>query len=200
MAGQMPKRVDAQTPSGWERVASAVRSELAAAGLQVVVPGLAPKLAVGADVTIDPIDAAAGGVFIEWRASLQLTACAVTALRHERTNDPALRHNGVVQEAMAQAAALILSSAGFSVKDAEDEHRPFALKVTAGPGDDVVTSWATRADGLALPGWAPTQGPHPGSSWPHRQTPGPPAWTKRRTDRGYSQLGTLGTCRLRSLP
>jgi len=161
MAGQMPKRVDARTLSRWERVASAARNELAAAGLPVVVPSLAPKLAVGADVTIDPIDDTAGGVFIEWHASPRLTDCAVTALRHKRTDDPALRHNGAVQKAMAKAVAVILTAAGFSVGDAEDEYRPFALKVAAGPGDDVRPSWATRDDELALPGWAPAQRPHP---------------------------------------
>jgi len=157
----MPKRVDARTLSRWERVASAARNELAAAGLPVVVPSLAPKLAVGADVTIDPIDDTAGGVFIEWHASPRLTDCAVTALRHKRTDDPALRYNGAVQEAMAKAVAVILKAAGFSVQDAEDEYRPFALKVAAGPRDDVSPSWATRDDELALPGWTPAQRPHP---------------------------------------
>ena len=154
MAGEIPERVDAETQSRLEHVASAVRDELAAAGLEVVAPGLAPDLAAGAEVEVDLMNDTAGGVFIHWRVSPRLRTCAINALRHKRTDDPALSHNGAVQAAMAKAVSLILTSAGFSVDDADDEYRTFGLKVTAGPGEGIRPSWAIRDDELTLPGWA----------------------------------------------
>lgn len=159
MAGEMPERVDAETLSKLEHMAGAVRDELAAAGLQVVAPGLAPGLAVGAEVEVDAINDAAGGVFVQWRASPRLRTCAINALRHRRTDDPALHHNGAVQAAMAKAINLILTSAGFSAAEADDEYRPFGLKVAPGPGEGIRASWASRDDELLMPGWA-TQDPH----------------------------------------
>jgi hypothetical protein len=50
MAGGMPERVDAERLSRLEHVANAVRDALAAAGLQVVAPGLAVPV-TGIDLT-----------------------------------------------------------------------------------------------------------------------------------------------------
>ncbi|MDQ2874659.1 MAG: hypothetical protein M3Y33_07570 [Actinomycetota bacterium] len=43
---------------------------------------------------------------------------------------------------------------GFDVRDAEDEYRPYALRVVAGRGDGIPSSWALRDDELSMPGWA----------------------------------------------
>ncbi|GAA4560135.1 hypothetical protein GCM10023193_19400 [Planotetraspora kaengkrachanensis] len=55
-----------------EVLASAVRNELAAAGLPVLAPGLDSVLAAGAEVNIDDGADAAGGVFVGSQANPRL--------------------------------------------------------------------------------------------------------------------------------
>jgi hypothetical protein len=147
------ERVGAEESAALEKLAHGVREELAAAGLPVVAPWLDPVLAGGAEVEVDDGDDAAGGVFVAWRASPRLRACASRAYRLKQLDDPVRQHSSAVEAAMMQAMAQILASAGFRVEDARDEYRSHQLRVLAGPPSGQLPMWALRDDELAMPGW-----------------------------------------------
>jgi hypothetical protein len=143
-------RVSADELAGMQVLARRVRSELAAAGLPVPAPGLAPVLAGGAEVMVDDGADQAGGVFVNWAASPRLQACTSRVLRHRQLDDPLLRHSAEVKAAMMQAMAAILTSAGFTVQDADDDYRPYQLRVVDGPAPDVPPIWSPRDDEVAM--------------------------------------------------
>ncbi|WP_030774724.1 MULTISPECIES: hypothetical protein [unclassified Streptomyces] len=147
------ERVGDEESAALKALAQRVRDELAAAGLPVVAPGLDPILAVGADVEVDDGADAAGGVFVDWRASPRLRDCANRAYRLKLLDEPVLRHSRAVGDAMARAMADVLTSAGFSVEDARDEYRPQQLRVVAGPPAGRRVVWSVRDYELTLPGW-----------------------------------------------
>lgn len=142
----------AEESAALQKLARRVRDELAAAGLPVVAPELDPVLAGGAEVDIDDGDDAAGGVFVAWRTSPRLRACASRAFRREQLDEPALRHSSAIGAAMAQAMAQVLASAGFTVEDTRDEYRTHQLRVLAGPPSGQLPMWSLRDDELELPG------------------------------------------------
>lgn len=148
----MFERVGAEESAALQKLARRVRDELAAAGLPVVAPKLAPVLAGGAEVDIDDGDDAAGGVFVGWQASPRLRACASRAFRLKQLDEPVLRYSSAVGAAMKQAMAQVLASAGFSVEDARDEYRPQQLRVLAGPPSGQGPVWELGDDELELPG------------------------------------------------
>ncbi|MBA4866667.1 hypothetical protein H1V43_36300 [Streptomyces sp. PSKA54] len=136
-----------------ERLASQVRNELAAAGLPVITHGLDPVLAGGAEVDIDDGADAAGGVFVGWLASPRVRASTSRAFRLRQLDDPLLRHSSAIAAAMMQAMAAILTSAGFTVEDANDEYRSHQLRVTNGPAPGNAPIWSLRDDEVPMPGW-----------------------------------------------
>ena len=140
----MFEKVSADELAGMEALAGRVRNELAAAGLPVLTPGLNPVLAAGAE---------AGGVFVHWSASPRLEECTSRALRLRLLHDPLLRHTSEIAAAMMQAMATILTSAGYTVQDTNDEYRPHQLRVVDGPARGVPPIWSLRDDELAMPGW-----------------------------------------------
>ena len=154
-------KVSADELAGMEALARKVRNELAAAGLPVPAPGLNPVLAGGAEVTVDPGADTAGGVFAGWSASPRLGECTSRALRLRLLDDPLLRHSSQITAAMMQAMAAILTSAGFTVEDANDEYRPHQLRVTDGPAQGTPPMWSLRDEELTTPGWHTT---NPGES------------------------------------
>ena len=159
----MFERVSADELAVREVLASRVHNELAAAGLPVLAPGLNPVLAGGADVTVDNGADTAGGVYLGWSASPRLGECTSRALRLRLLGDPLLRHSSQIAAAMMQAMATILTSAGFTVEDANDEYRPYQLRVVEGPAPGMPPMWSLRDDELAMPGWKAT-GPGEGAS------------------------------------
>jgi hypothetical protein len=154
----MFEKVSGDELAGLEALALRVRNELAAAGLPVLIPGMAPVLASGAEVEVDAGADAAGGVFVGWAASPRLRECALRALRLRLTDDPVLRHSDQVGSAMMQAMAVVLASAGFTVEDADHEYRPRELRVVSGPARGALPVWSLREDEAELPGWT-TPGP-----------------------------------------
>jgi hypothetical protein len=146
-------RVSADELAAREGLASRVRNELAAAGLPVLARALNPVLAGGADVMVDNGADTAGGVFVDWSASPRLQECTSRALRLRLLDDPLLRHSSQVAAAMMQAMATILTSAGFTAEDANDEYRPHQLRVVNGPAPGTPPMWSLRDDELAMPGW-----------------------------------------------
>jgi hypothetical protein len=154
----MFERVSADERAGMDVLASRVRDELAAAGLPVLAPGMDPALLGGAEVEVDDGDDAAGGVFVGWWASPRLRACTGRAIRLRELNDPLRRHSSEIAAAMMQAMAAVLSSAGFTVEDANDEYRSHQLRVVRGPGRGEPPMWSVRDDELAMRGCQPGEG------------------------------------------
>ena len=139
--------------AGREALAGQVRRELVAAGLPVVAEGLGSELASGAEVEVDPVDDAAGGVYIVWQESPRLRHCALRAFRLRQLDEPVLQHSYAIGAAMMEAIATILASAGFSVEDARNEYRPQQMRVLAAPPSGRQPTWQLRGDELTLPGW-----------------------------------------------
>lgn len=157
----MFERVSDDARANMERLDQRVRSELAAAGLPLIVPGLSAILAGGAQVDVDDGADTAGGVFVGWHASPRLQACTIRALRLKLLNDPLLQHSGQIEAAMTQAMATILTSAGFTVQDADNEYRPYQLRLVDTPGPGTPPMWSLRDEELDMPGW---QSPDPGET------------------------------------
>ncbi|MFG1947787.1 hypothetical protein [Nonomuraea sp. NPDC048826] len=140
----------------FEQLAQRVRDELAAAGLPVIAPGLAPELATGAEVHVDMWNHHFHGeepeVVVSWKVSPQLRSNAMDALRHGRLDDPAIRQSGKVQIAMAGAVIAILSAAGFTALDRDNDMSPFDVQVLAGPDVGSRPGWAFPDEDLTPPG------------------------------------------------
>lgn len=147
----MLEKVSADQLAAMQTLARRVGSELAAAGLPVPAPGLPPELAGGAELEVDDGADPAGGVFVSWTASPRLQACTIRAFRLQRLDDPLLRHSAQIEAAMMQAMAVILTSAGFTVQDADDDCRPYHLRVISGPGPGMPPPlWSLRDDEVAM--------------------------------------------------
>jgi hypothetical protein len=138
--------------AGMEVLARRVRNELAAAGLPVI-PDVNPVLAGGAEVEVDRGRDMSGDVFVEWFASPRLRECTSRAFSLWQLDDPLLRHSSQIAAAMMQAMAAILTSAGFTIEDANYEYRSHQLRVLSGPCPRVRPMWSLRDDELAIPGW-----------------------------------------------
>ncbi|KAA6220660.1 hypothetical protein CP973_00400 [Streptomyces albofaciens JCM 4342] len=149
----MFEKVGAEESARLEALASKVRDELAAAGLPVLAPGLNHVLAGGAEVEVDEGDDAAGGVYVDWQAGPRLRECASRALRLGLMDEPVLRRPGQISAAMMHAMAAILSAAGFTVEDPDDEYRPHHLRVVDGPAPGVTPAWWLREEEVDLSGW-----------------------------------------------
>jgi hypothetical protein len=159
----MFEKVSADELAGMEALACRVRNELAAAGLPVLPPGMNPVLAGGAEVMVDGGADMAGGVFAGWSASPRLRACTSRAFRLRLLDDPLLRHSSEIAAAMMQAMAAILTSAGFTVEDANDEYRPHQLRVIDGPAQGIPPMWSLRDEEVTMPAWK-TSDPREGTS------------------------------------
>jgi hypothetical protein len=113
-------------------IAVQVRDALLAAGIPVAQPFLAvsERYRVGASV-----EAEGNAIFVTWQADHALVERMSAALLGGRDDHPTVMHHATVVEAMSDAMAKVLSSAGFGVRPAhdEDEYRPFELRITSAP-------------------------------------------------------------------
>ncbi|WP_067812523.1 hypothetical protein [Actinomadura kijaniata] len=117
-----------------DRLAAHARNALAAAGLPLMPSDLEVTLGSGAEIEVDYGADAAGGVYATWRLHPQLARAAAYAIGEETgEDDPALLFSGAVAVAMERALGAILTAAGFTVEEADDEYRPFTLRIVAGP-------------------------------------------------------------------
>ena len=144
----MPARADAGVLAKRAELASAVRDDLAAAGLPLAPQDVGPEFAVGASVYVDPLDEqSGGGVVVAWRAHFVLVAAAMDALSEGRgADDPCIQLSGTAAKAMQDAIAEILSVAGYTVQKDSDDMQPFHLLVTE---RRVTASWRDRLDAQA---------------------------------------------------
>lgn len=145
----MSTPADADVLAERAALARAVKEELAAAGLPVVpddATGLDRSVAVGALVSVDPLDdESGGGVFVGWVTHYVLASAAMDALCEGREGDPSLHLAGMVASAMQDAIAEILSAAGYSVAKDVNDMAPFQLQVKS------------RQSGLSWRDWVDAQ-------------------------------------------
>jgi len=113
-------------------LADQVRVELTAAGLPVLAAhDRAERSANGVSVEIDE------GVWVRWNSGPELSAAAGHAFRvgaFQRDGElvhPAMRHDGVVADAMGEAIATILRALGYGVRAGVNDHDPYGLLVSA---------------------------------------------------------------------
>lgn len=127
----MPAPADAEVLARRTALATAVREELAAAGLPVVPHDGNPSVAAGAHVYVDTLDdESGGGVFVEWEVHFVPSSAAVDALSTgSRENDPCIQLTGTAKSAMQDAIAEILSAAGYAVAKDVNDMAPFQLMV-----------------------------------------------------------------------
>jgi hypothetical protein len=139
----------------FERLARRVRDELAAAGLPVVANDLAPELAVGAEVQIDRLNRvfpdAEPEVVVTWRVGPQLRRNVMEDARQRGGVTGAIRQSGEVQAAMAGAVIAILSAAGFTAREHENDLSPFDVQVLAGPEPGRRPAWAFPGEEVTPP-------------------------------------------------
>ena len=118
-----------EVSADWHELANRVRNDLAAAGL-TVTGDLEIDYRVGAHVMVDSEKDSAGGVWVAWKPHPHLAGAAATCLEDGRLDDPMVAQFGKVLEAMQVAMMTILQSAGYSVEDADEEYRPYELRIT----------------------------------------------------------------------
>ncbi|GAA3993348.1 hypothetical protein GCM10022247_10870 [Allokutzneria multivorans] len=125
-----PKRADPGTVARWESLASAVKEDLAVAGLPIVPGDLRfdTTVSAGARVYVDPLDED-GGVFISWEAHDVLRSAAVDALVRRDLEDHCLHYSGAVAEVMQDAIAAILTKAGYAVRKDANDMAPYEMQV-----------------------------------------------------------------------
>ncbi|MFG2677281.1 hypothetical protein [Streptomyces sp. NPDC048445] len=141
------EKVNAAVLAERERIATRARSELAAAGLPVVVPGLDKIVSSGVEVSVCEYDDCSG-VKVTWWCSPRLWLSAKRALDCEPRDMPLIEHQRTVVEAMTPAIRTILVSAGFKVFDPQGNRAPRSIDVLSAPQAEVLPVWWVRDDEL----------------------------------------------------
>ncbi|MEU2631233.1 hypothetical protein [Kitasatospora sp. NPDC007106] len=123
-----------------ERLARRVRDALTAAGLPVVDPGPDEEPASGgAQVRVDTWNrhffGLAPEVVVTWWTGPQLRADMVAAVMRKDLEHPSVRRSGGTHEAMCAALLAVLTSAGFTAREHDNDMAPFNVRVLAGPAD-----------------------------------------------------------------
>ncbi|MFV5998636.1 hypothetical protein ACNPQM_41395 [Streptomyces sp. NPDC056231] len=139
------EKVDAAALAERERIATRARSELAAAGLPVVVPGLDQIVSSGVEVSVCAFDDCSG-VKVTWWCSPRLWLSAKQAVNFERPDMPLVQHHRTVVEAMTPAIRMILVSAGFEVFDGKSDHTGRSVDLLSAPEAGVPPVWWLRDD------------------------------------------------------
>ncbi|GGR21195.1 hypothetical protein GCM10010251_41380 [Streptomyces aurantiogriseus] len=171
------RQADAETLRRWEAWASEARTQLAAAGLPVQAEGLDSAVGAGAVVTVDPGADDAGGVYVGWHPAPVLRVAGMQAALRTDPRDPALRHKGLVDDAMTRAIREILTAGGFTMGESPNDLVGELLYVVGPPAEPLLERLgldALRASGARQEGPAPSGEPGP------RRTPLRPYALRRR--------------------
>src|SRR5215467_11288755 len=119
----MLERADDEILARRKALSDRVFEELTAAGLPAVLANGQGRslLAPGAQIVVDELADAGGGVWVRWETHFVLRADAKEALSADRKDDQVIRLAGAAANAMQAAIAGILAAAGHEVaKDAND--------------------------------------------------------------------------------
>jgi len=84
----------------------------------------------GAEIDVDSGDDEAGGVYISWKFSRDLTAEISQHVLNKEYSHPRIQYSGQIRLAMRAAIIAILNSAGLSAEPAEDDIRALAVRVS----------------------------------------------------------------------
>ncbi|MGN9787025.1 hypothetical protein ACTMTF_36770 [Nonomuraea sp. ZG12] len=90
---------------------------------------------------LDPGHDPAGGAFVSWSVGPTLLKQIREPTLSGDHHGAALLHFGVIHQAMEQALWVILTSAGRRVESANDEYRPYALRVIVEHEDEKRSVW-----------------------------------------------------------
>ena len=84
----------------------------------------------GVEISVDTGADEAGGVFVAWKASASVRDRAVESIALGRLDDPSIRLSGRVHQILADALGHILQSSGFTTEPADEDMRPYGIRVT----------------------------------------------------------------------
>jgi hypothetical protein len=122
---------DEETMNRRRILARSVKEDLAVAGLPIAPDDLLFGPA-GVSVTVDVMhDEDGGAVSVEWQAHYVLrTAAMFAVLERRHAGHPAIEHHAATSQAMRDAIAEILTTAGYTVLKDHNDLAPFQVKVT----------------------------------------------------------------------
>jgi hypothetical protein len=126
------QHVPFNTADSYNTLAALIYSALEIAGLPAHYHSIG-SMRPGAEIEVDTGDDDAGGVYVIWRPSEQLSLAAAEQVRQGKLSDPVIEHSGSVKLVMRDAIITILASAGFSLQPSTDDMRPLAIQVRSGP-------------------------------------------------------------------
>ena len=129
------------------RLSQQVRNELAGAGLPVM-SDVDPTLSYGVFTELDLRAPEDDAVYVSWQPHHLLGSAAMAQLGRGGGQSAVMSHFGAVVDAMTDAIAAILRSAGFQVEQMEESPE---LRVTAGSERSVLQS-LLAADPPGRPG------------------------------------------------
>jgi hypothetical protein len=91
------------------------------------------SLLPGAEIGIDTGDDDAGGVYVLWRPSEQLSLAAAELVRRGAASDPTVNRSGSIKLLMKDTISVILESEGFSIDRSPNDMQPLAIRVMSAP-------------------------------------------------------------------
>jgi hypothetical protein len=124
----------------------------------VQAEGLDSAVGLGVEVTVDPGADEAGGVYVGWHPAPVLRVAGMRAALRNDPRDPALRHKGVVGDAMTRAIGEILTAGGFTMGESPNDLAVEMLYVVGPPPEPLLDRLgldALRESGVRREGPAP---------------------------------------------
>ncbi|MEU4494846.1 hypothetical protein AB0F96_15695 [Streptomyces sp. NPDC023998] len=118
------------------QLATAVKVGLSSSGLVVRDACEEPDRQTangGLEIDLDQFDDEAGGLWLTWQLHPAVRRAVREAVREGRTSDPVVRASVAVHERTAEAIVCMLRALGYEAEQSDDSHRPFAVRVLAGP-------------------------------------------------------------------
>jgi hypothetical protein len=111
-------------------IADGVGVELHLAGIPVRRNGEEGAIP-GAEIEVDTGDDAGGGVYVTWQPSSELLIAVGRLVQEGQNSAPLIEHFGAINHSMQTAVISILESASYEVEAADDDMRPFAVRVNS---------------------------------------------------------------------
>ncbi|TDC15318.1 hypothetical protein E1265_26890 [Streptomyces sp. 8K308] len=127
------ERVSEEARESLARLAGLTRDQLELAGIPAHLWRADASRQAGAEVVVDSGDDAAGGVYVLWQISDDLSRTVSESVRGGRLGDPVVAHASRLKTVMHEAVMRVLESAGFEVRVGEYDMAPSAVQVLSGP-------------------------------------------------------------------
>lgn len=120
------ERVSPAVEQAWLGLADRIRRSLG----EVIGLPVSDGVTAGVEISADTGADEAGGVFVAWKPSTELTDRSTDSVALGRLDDPSIRLSGRVKQIMADALRDILGSSGFVTEPADEDMRPYGIRVT----------------------------------------------------------------------